>query len=77
MNKFVMYFVMLFCQNASSFIERVRNSGFEKLSSRAVLELPEVLLCPFLISMLKRQPQWLNYLKFMAHKKIPRKKQKS
>ena len=46
--KFAMYFVVLFCQNASSVIERVRNSGFEKLSSRTVLEHPEVLLCPSL-----------------------------
>ena len=34
-----MHFVMPFCQNASSFIERVGKSRFEKLSSRdAVLK---------------------------------------
>ena len=46
LTKLVMYFVMSFCQNASSFIERVRNSIFEMLSSRTAPEHPKVLLCP-------------------------------
>ena len=48
LNKFVMCLVVIFCQNTSSLIERVRNSGFGKLSSGTVLEDPKVRLCPSL-----------------------------
>ena len=47
-----MHFVVLFCQNASSSIERVRNSGFEKLGKvelSGVIEHSKVLLCPSLV----------------------------
>ena len=50
LNKLVLYFVMSFCQNTSSIIERVRNSRSEMLSSRTVLEHSKVLLCPSLVT---------------------------
>ena len=49
---------------------RVRNSGFEKFSSRTVLEHPKVLLCPYLLQSHVEQYAYVIMQKRIAARNI-------